>query len=82
MPQKYAPDGQLGSWVANIRSKRKLMSKRGEEFEPDIESSPIPDPAEYDDIVVGDENNVVFEDGCLQKFSSQRNSNYRNGYRS
>ncbi|KAL3759263.1 hypothetical protein ACHAWU_002064 [Discostella pseudostelligera] len=62
VPQKYAPDGQLGSWVANIRSKRKLMSKRGEEFEPDIESSPIPDPAEYDDIVVGDENNVVFED--------------------
>jgi hypothetical protein len=38
------------------------MSKRGEEFEPDIESSPIPDPAEYDDIVVGDENNDIFED--------------------
>ncbi len=36
MPQKYAQDGQLGSWVANIRSKRKQMAKRGEDFEPDV----------------------------------------------
>ena len=36
MPQKYAQDGQLGSWVANIRSKRKQLAKRGEEFEPDV----------------------------------------------
>mmetsp|Transcript_2257 Transcript_2257/g.3325 ORF Transcript_2257/g.3325 Transcript_2257/m.3325 type:complete len:334 (+) Transcript_2257:1-1002(+) len=33
--QKYALDGQLGSWVANIRSKRKQMAKKGEEFELD-----------------------------------------------
>ena len=35
VPQKYSIDGQLGSWVANIRSKRKQMAKKGEEFELD-----------------------------------------------
>lgn len=35
VPQKFAGDPQLGSWVANIRSKRKAMAKDGVEHEPD-----------------------------------------------
>jgi len=37
--QKYVEDPQLGSWVANIRSKRKQMAKNGEDFEPDLDDA-------------------------------------------
>ena len=50
--QKYSQDGQLGSWVANIRSKRKQMAKRGEEFELDIPLGG--DDGEDDEDVVAD----------------------------
>ena len=55
VPQKYGEDGQLGSWVANIRSKRKQMAKRGEEFELDV-------PAGEDD---EDENEAMDDLGGL-----------------
>ena len=48
VPQKYPQDGQLGSWVANIRSKRKQMTKRGEEFEIDFADDEISSDGEDD----------------------------------
>ncbi|KAL9189369.1 hypothetical protein ACHAXT_009044 [Thalassiosira profunda] len=54
VPQKYAEDGQLGSWVANIRSKRKAMAKRGEEFELDAPADGADDDVEALDPVVED----------------------------
>ncbi|KAL3811933.1 hypothetical protein ACHAXA_001580 [Cyclostephanos tholiformis] len=53
VPQKYARDGQLGSWVANIRSKRKQMARKGEDFEPDVLAS---------DDDIDDDNNDHDED--------------------
>ncbi len=38
------------------------MSKRGEEFEPDIVSCPIPDPTEKDDLIDDDYHSDDFED--------------------
>ncbi|KAL7536837.1 hypothetical protein ACHAWF_015139 [Thalassiosira exigua] len=36
VPQKYSKDGQLGSWVANMRSKRKQLAKKGLDFELEV----------------------------------------------
>jgi len=64
VPQKFSLDGQLGSWVANMRSKRKIMAKKGEEFEPDISSLDNDGAADEDDALLdglegGDEEGVM-----------------------
>jgi len=55
--QKYSQDGQLGSWVANIRSKRKQMAKKGEEFELDV---PLEDVGDNDDGGEDDDDAAIF----------------------
>lgn len=59
VPQKYSIDGQLGSWVANIRSKRKQMAKKGEEFELDA-------PLDNDNTEGNDDDDDEEEDPLME----------------
>lgn len=63
VPQKYSNDGQLGSWVANIRSKRKQMAKKGEEFELDIPEGGLQNDDEDDNNDDGDDDVLGLEEG-------------------
>lgn len=68
--QKYADDGQLGSWVANIRSKRKSMAKNGEEFEPDVDDADDNENGEDED--AGDEGGAAGGGGKRRKLMGGR----------
>ncbi|KAL7529903.1 hypothetical protein ACHAXR_005173 [Thalassiosira sp. AJA248-18] len=67
VPQKYPQDGQLGSWVANMRSKRKQMAKKGEEFELDILPGDDDGGDDDDDVLGLVENDQVGGEGGGKK---------------
>lgn len=78
VPQKYAQDGQLGSWVANIRSKRKQMTKRGEEFEIDFADDEISSAGEDDG--TGSPTKKRKRSGGRQKLTQERIVSTIQGY--